>query len=82
MAKLTKDQTLALARIFVRAQNILKGRALDQARACLASDRQFDQFKKTIKDGEFGLRQGFMEALVQAGLTDDPVAPSEMAGLK
>lgn len=82
MVKLDKDQTLALARIYVRAQNLLKGEALDQARACLSNDRQFEQFKKIIKGKESGLRKGFMDALVAAGLVAEPLTEDELARLK
>lgn len=79
---LTKDETLAIARIMVRAQNLLKGESLDQARACLSNDRQYEQFKKIVKGKEAALRQGLMDALVAAGLTKTPLTTEEMARLK
>lgn len=82
MAKLTADQTLTLLRLFVRSNNLLKGQALDLARVAFAQERQYDQFKKTLKDKESGLRKAFVDALVSAGLTDDPVALEELARMR
>ncbi len=82
MAKLDPGQTLALARLFVRSQNLLKGKAIDEARLALPSDRQFEQFKKTMKDHESGLRRVFMNALVTAGLIEAPVSIEDLSRMK
>lgn len=73
MAKLTKDESVELLKVFVRAQNSLKGCALDLARVAFpetSDDRQFKQFEKTIKDKESAIRNVFREALVEAGIIE------------
>jgi hypothetical protein len=82
MAKLNRDETLALARIVVRSMNLLKGKALDQVRAAIPNDRQYEQIRKIIKDHESGLRVATMNAITAAGLTDSPVSAEELRGLK
>ena len=45
MAKLSKQESLDLGRLVVRAMNRVKGNALDHARAAISGDRQFEQFE-------------------------------------
>ena len=74
MAKLNKEETLALTRIFVRAQNLLKGCALDTLRMVAPEtpeDRQFTAMTKAVKDKEQALRKVFMSALVEAGISEE-----------
>jgi len=82
VAKLTKEQTVTVAKVLVRTTTLLKGRAFDLARMSFSSDRQFDAYRFEMKNYESYLRQGFMSALVAAGLTDDPMTAAELAELK
>jgi hypothetical protein len=82
MAALDRDQTLALLRVVCRAQNLLKGSALDGARAALPNDRQYTAFRSSLLAKEQGLRVGIQAALIDAGLIAEPLSKSELAGLK
>lgn len=84
MAKLTRDESVALLRLFIRGQNELKGVALDMARAAFPEtpeDRQFTQFQKTLKDRESGLRNVFREVLVEAGVIEH-IDNADLFGMK
>lgn len=74
MARLNHEESIALARAFVRGQNLLKGTALDCIRMALPEtqeDRQFKQIEKTIKDKEQALRTTFMKTMVEVGLIEE-----------
>jgi hypothetical protein len=76
MARLNKEESLALARVFVRAQNSIKGTALDCLRMAMPavpgeSDRQFNQVEKTVKDKESSIRGVFLKAMVDAGVIEE-----------
>ncbi len=74
MARLSREESLALVRVFVRAQNSIKGQALDQARMAFPvqeNDRQFVQFEKSLKDKEGSLRLVFLKAMVEAELIEE-----------
>jgi len=84
VAKLTKEESVALLKVFVRAQNALKGCALDLGRAAFPptpEDRQFTQFEKTVKDKESALRNVFRGALVEAGVIE-AVSNEELFNMK
>ena len=73
MARLTREESLALARVIVRAGNNLKGRLIDQARMAFPEtkeDRQFKQFAKSAKDTESSIRHATIKALVEAGVME------------
>ena len=82
MPKLDASQTQALMRLLVRSTNKIKGRSLDQARMAFSSDRQYEEFRKELKDYESGLRKVLMGALVDAGITDSPLSNEDLMRLK
>lgn len=73
MARLNRADSLALLHAFVRAQNLLKGICLDQARMAfppVEGDRQFKQFEKSLKDRATNLRQVFARSLADEGVIE------------
>jgi hypothetical protein len=84
MAKLNREESLALARVIVRALNTLKGYAIDNARMSFpetADDRQFKQFSVSLKNKEQGLRQFCLGALVDSGISAE-LTQSELFEMK
>ena len=82
MAKLSRIESIQLVKLIVKGQNVLKGTALDMARQSFptpgdGNDRQFEQFKKTLKDSESGLRTVMLSSLVQDGIIE-PVSAEEI----
>ncbi len=81
MATLSHEDSRAIARLFVRSQNLLKGEALDLFEVAVPNNRQQQAAKKTLKDRESGLRKLFFEALVNMGITE-PLSPAELQELR
>ena len=73
MAKLTKAESTAILRLFIRSQNILKGKALDMARLAFPvskEDRQHREFQKTLRGLEATLRRNFIDSLLESGIIE------------
>ncbi len=81
MPKLTKEETLQLARLVVRSLNKVKGDALDHGRLALTNDRQFEQMTKLLKNHEQGIRSILFQSLEELGITA-PLEPEELSRLK
>jgi len=72
---LNAKEAETLLRLMVRAQNKVKGRAIDFARLAVeevkgGTDRQFKAFTSEIKNYEQGLRKAMAQSLVDAGLIE------------
>lgn len=81
MAKLSKQESLDLGRLVVRAMNKIKGNALDHGRVAISNDRQFDQFTKFLKSSEQGVRAALFSALADLGIAE-PLDQMELERLK
>lgn len=66
MPKLSDADAHKVLQDFVHAQDRLKGKLLDNARMALSNDRQFEQFKKSVKDRASLEKRVFMQNLVES----------------
>ncbi len=78
MAKLSKDDAITVVMLFTRAQNKLKGSALDSGRMAIpvpedGNDRQLAQFKKTVKDKASLTSKDFITSLIKMGIFPEDV---------
>jgi len=70
-----------ILRLHARAQSKFKGRAFDLMRTALDNDKQFESFKKLLKEYEQITRRGFAEALVDTKIIET-FDPTELSSLK
>jgi len=80
MAKLNRNDGLALLQLFVKAQNNVKGEALDLIKFRIQGE-QVKIFEKRIKDREQYVRKIFHDALVNGEIIE-AVRPEELSRMK
>jgi hypothetical protein len=79
---LDREATLKLFRCVIGNHRGLSHAALDLARVALKNDRQLQQFERTIRGAERGLREELLANLRNLGIADPSVGADELRHMR
>ena len=80
--RLDRESTLRLFRCLIGNHRGLSHQAIDQARMSFKNDRQFNQFERSLRGAERGLREELLKNLKNLGIADTSVTQDDLRHMR